>query len=310
MSLLDLLPGASDACEIIASIRNRDGWLEKKRTGFGSSDGPSLLNCGHESPMAVYTSKVLGPKDERPDQKMMVGRLIQPTIAMLVELAIGGKAQEFEMLVRSRSIPWILATPDYILNHPTLGWVLLELKNTTDSSTCRDKLRPCRMHWVQCQHQLAASGQRVMILAVFLFGYDLRLYEVRRDDAWLEGEYLPMLQRSWECVRARRLPEADDSESCRKALVRLFPDPDPEVVLQCDDIDDQPYVIAVEEIDRLQRACDKFKNQLRTRLVEAKAGTALLPDGTRWVLTKTKKGQSMKRWPVNGATEPQEESEA
>ena len=297
---------------MVCTANDKPRWLEARRYGLGSSDGADVLNVGYGSRMACYASKVLGPKPWDDDPKKRAGRVLEKAIAEIAQIELGtGPARVFQLLLRSKRWPLLTCTPDFLVEAPRLGLVMEETKNTTESEEWEDD-RPCRRNWIQCQHQLAVTGQRFMLLVGLLWGYKLVPIVIERDDKWIEGTYVPALEEFWSLVRARKIPGPDPSESCRRALVELFPEHAPGLTVDLPDLADQPYAFAHEEVERLTAAIGLYQNDIRARMQEAE--TAFLSDGTRWTYKTNKKGvRTLRRWPVktkDAATAPQEESAA
>jgi predicted phage-related endonuclease len=265
---------------------------------IGSSDSPTLFGCGYaeSSILGLWTEKVLGPGPDRDDAKLRAGRVLQPAIARLASMELGGPVREVEILFRSTRWPWMTCTPDFEIEHPDHGWMDLETKNTTAVEEW-PKEKPCARHWIQCQHQMAVRGRAGMILYGLLFGYQTRRYWVPRDDRFIEQELVPETGRLWQMIRTRTRPDPDHTASSSEAIQRLFPfaagtavELDPEasdMTDRCLELDEQ--------MKPMKQERETLRNKIKVAMGTAELG--LLPDG-HWTYAENVNGQrALRYWP-------------
>lgn len=259
--------------------------------------------CDWTSAYAIWLDKVMGTKPLEDNAKLRAGRVLQDAIATLTTMELGGGAYRYEVLCRSLEHPYATCTPDFLFDHPELGRVLLETKNTTQAEEWPLHGNPCLRNWVQCQHQMLVMGERVMVLAGLLFGYELRTYVVHRDDRFLERRLIPELRRLWGMIGERVRPDPDHTEASRRALEEEYETITPgkviELGLEYQAIDDE---LADHEpvYKRAKQERDRLRNLIRDAMGDAER--AVLPDGTRWTRSQDVTGKrSLRRWPMKGA---------
>ena len=261
-------------------------WKPRRRHRVGASESAAILGVpgAWGGPYSVYGDKVLPPKEDDDDEKKLAGRVLEEAIAELARLKLGAKEKRrAARLLGSTIYPHLGCTLDYWVLHPIHGWIPLECKNTTESDDWRDDDRPPPHVWVQCQHQLAVTGEPIMVCAVLLWGYQLKCYEVPRDEKFITGTLVPETTRLWGHVEAGTRPDPDPSKECTATIKRLFPDAEPEKWLLVDEVTDYldvTYFGLKEQADHLAERMADIKNQMRDKLENAEG--VVMDDGRKW----------------------------
>jgi putative phage-type endonuclease len=284
---------------MVATIERYDteaDWLAARRRGIGASEAAAVLGLSKFlSPMDVWSDKV-GLAEPRAElERMKWGKRLQRPIAE-------GYAEETRRtlidpgpytLVRSVPYPWLVASPDYLLE-PTgeqRGRGTLDVKNSSVFMRQDWADEPPLVYQIQVQQQLLVTGCTWGVLAALLGGQellytDLVMHEGAR--AWL----LEDLEKFWRLVQAETPPPVlDGSAQTTAALRSLFPKPEPgqTVVLPPEALEWDRIVQEGEaSIDALEGAVNAAKNQLRAAIGSAEAG--VLAGGVIW----THKFQSRK----------------
>ena len=101
--------------DVIGSSAMREGWLQLRRRGIGSSDSPAILGLSpFASPLSVYVDK-LGLSDEREQtEQQKWGLILEPHIVEEFARETGRTAEHRNDLLRSKSHPFMQATCDAV----------------------------------------------------------------------------------------------------------------------------------------------------------------------------------------------------
>src|SRR4030095_5248994 len=142
----------------------------RRRSGIASSDAPLILDA---SPYGGAFDVDLEKIGEAPSRESSVGirrgKLLEPLVAALYQERYPERtvSDPDGGLFRSTEWPYLLATPDRWVVHPTRGLGLLELKTTTDWQREEWADEPPLHVLVQVQHQLAVlRGQWASLAAL------------------------------------------------------------------------------------------------------------------------------------------------
>lgn len=110
----------------------RDDWLEQRRHGIGASDVAGILNLSPwATPFTVWQSKVL-PLTEQSDEdnkSKRRGRILEAAVGRWAAEELDRTLTETDLIVHPDH-DWARCTPDYFLDHTTIGREGLETKTT------------------------------------------------------------------------------------------------------------------------------------------------------------------------------------
>lgn len=167
----------------------REQWLALRREGIGGSDIAAILGISHfRTSLDVYMEKTMGVST--PDSPYLrIGRLIEPTIAVLFEEATNLKTTILPegSLFRSKTDPLKMCTPDRLIEGEHAG---LEMKNVDRSKasewgpTMSQEIPIdafCQAHW--CMDVLEYP---VWYVAALIGGNDFRFYRFEQDPSLCE----------------------------------------------------------------------------------------------------------------------------
>jgi putative phage-type endonuclease len=209
--------------ETIGDSRDRERWLELRRSGIGSSDAPAVLGVSPwGSPLSVYADKIGASVDREASEAMRWGNLLEPLIAEEFAKETGRRVALAGSLLRSAARSWQLSTLDaeqVAIGHDGPG--VLEIKATGFRAGDWHEGIPEHV-MAQCQHQLATTGWKWGSVAVLLFGCRLLWADFERDDALIERMNAAEAE-FWRRVEERQPPAPDGSEASREALRLLYP---------------------------------------------------------------------------------------
>lgn len=269
-----------DATGILS--RDRARWLAARRNGVGGSEVAAILGAHpYKSALEVYADKVGAPVPETTSEPARWGQLFEgPILAEFAE-RVGREVEPSNELYRRRERPWHLCTPDGVqpeAPRPFEGPGAAEVK-TTGYGNWSEEI-PAHV-LIQVQHQMAVleCGWSSLVWLPF----------PERRLAWREfgrhEEFLALLVERvddfWTRVLTRKPPDADGSESSRRALYALAPELVDEVVAF-----DGAEAIAdeLESINQRLKALEARKDLIADRVMQTldRYKVGLLEDGRYW----------------------------
>lgn len=239
---------------------DRERWLRARRRGLGGSDVAAILGMHpYKSALEVYADKVGSlPVDADAGEVALWGNIFEGPILSEFARRSGRRIVPNAELLQSRQRPIWLATPDGIQLDGGPVWALgpgtLEVKMTA-------------LDWsgelagyvqVQVQMQLLVTGA-LWGSCIWLPVPERRLQTV---DLRPFPEFQAMLGEQvdafWLRVLERREPDADGSDSARRALFALHPELLDEVV----ELDDEAEAVA-DEMEAINAALSTLEGRKR-----------------------------------------------
>jgi putative phage-type endonuclease len=199
-------------------------WLAARRSGIGSSDAPVIAG-ERGSLLALWAEKaglVERPAvDEATQKRFDRGHRLEPVVADWYADETGRPLRRVSRLLRRADTPWALASLDRVSARRGERRIV-EVK-TSASSRWGDTAEgvPADVY-PQVQHQLWVTGYDVADVVALTGGLELRIVEVARDDAYL-ADLIELETEFWRRVEARERPDVDGSDETRRALSRLHP---------------------------------------------------------------------------------------
>lgn len=210
---------------------DREGWLAARRTGIGSSDAPAV--CGlspWSTPLGVYADKVWAVEDERDNEAMELGRMLEESIGQLYTKRTRFELAEPDMM-RSTERPWQLANIDRLAvtkcGDYLLGKIVeIKLSGTSQGwgSDGTDDIPPG--YFVQVTHQMDVYGSDVADLAALICGVSFRVYEIRLSEP-IRDRMREIEMGFWQLVQDKTAPPPDFAHASTLELMKRLNVPDP-----------------------------------------------------------------------------------
>ena len=157
-----------------------------------------------------------------------------------------------------------------------------------------------RWIWIQLQAQCVVTAQDhayVALLAGGFQGMAFRWAKVDRDDDFIVGDLLPACEALMRNVTDGVPPDPDGSYAASHALARLYPNTEPEKVVELGGglIEaDAVFKAAAQRESAAKATADLVRNKIRAAIGDAEAG--ILPNGVRWTWKKNRRGvRSLRR---------------
>lgn len=252
----------------------REEWLEARRERIGGSDAAAIVGLSKwATPLTVYMDKK-GLSPDKPDNiPMLIGRVLEETVAQLWMQETGKKCQRRNAILINPAYPFAHANVDRWVVGENAG---LECKTTSEMNlkTIRGGEYPAN-YYVQCMHYMMITGANRWYLAVLVGNKEFHTFTIERDEeeiaalmeqekAFYENYLLPGV-----------MPAPSGSAQDDAALKTLYPaaDTDAEAV----DLSDMAMTFAaLVEAKRSKSLCEgiiaKAEQDIKARLGNASEG--------------------------------------
>lgn len=268
---------------------NRDQWLIERKSGVGGSDVAPILGLSpFKTAFEVWLDKT---KAELADdgmeelERIQFGRLMEDIIAREYARREGVKVRRRHELVRHSRYPWMIASPDRLIEGKRCG---LECKNV-DAMAFRlgDWGEPGTdqapdEYVLQCQHYMIVLDYPVWHLAACVGGNRLVTFVIERD-AELAEMLIEAEHAFWQCVEARREPAIDyEHPTTEGVLRRLYSGTNGETTYLGEDIAHWHHV--KEQADDIVKQYHGVSQVARNHILEAmgSASIGMLSDGSAY----------------------------
>ena len=273
-----------------------DEWLALRRTGIGGSDAGAIMGVSpYKGAFSVWADKQgkLPPLED--NEAMRQGRDLEDYVARRFAEASGLRVRHEYSMLRSVEHPCMLADIDRRIIGEHAG---LECKTSRDITMARYRNGEYPMeYYCQCLHYLAVTGWDCWYLAVLVYGTDLLIYKICRDEVMDDIEALIKAEEAfWDNHMVLDVPPAPDAlDSTAAALGSVYPHEDGTTV--CADQDTDQALTDLAALKAQKRALDRQiterENQIKAAMGEAEviAGTSVSAtwrSSERTTISKTK----------------------
>ncbi len=274
-----------DACQATGVTQDdRERWLAARRSGLGGSEVAAVLGIHpYKSALEVYADKCgLLPPEGETSEVARWGTIFEGPILEEFARRTGREVVRSNELLRSRLRPWQTVTPDAVqysgVPKGCSGPGLAECK-TTGFGDWQEQI-PAHV-LVQVQHGLAVTGAEWQTLVWLPFPERKLDWRDILPHADFQALLLERVDQFWKRVLDRRPPDADGSDSAKRALFAL----DPELVEECVELEDADEIAdELEEIAETLRRCEARKALISNRIIQVLGDckVGLLEDGRYW----------------------------
>ena len=257
-----------------------DEWLALRRTGIGGSDAGAIMGVSpYKGAFSVWADKQgkLPPLED--NEAMRQGRDLEDYVARRFAEASGLRVRHEYSMLRSVDHPCMLADIDRRIIGERAG---LECKTSRDITMARYRNGDYPMeYYCQCLHYLAVTGWDCWYLAVLVYGTDLLIYKICRDEVLDDIEALIKAEEAfWDSHVVLDQPPAPDAlDSTAAALGSVYPCEDGTTVCADQDADQALTELAALKAQKraLDRQITERENQIKAAMGEAEvlAGTSV-----------------------------------
>ncbi len=211
----------------LVSTKNmsRAEWLAVRGRGIGSSDAAVAAGFSpYKSPLELWLEKTerQAPPDLAANDSVFWGTTLEHIIANVYATRTGVKVRRLNAVLQHPEHPFMLANLDRVVQHPTDGNGILEVKTAGVNSAKFWEEGVPDSYQCQVLHQLAVTGKTWCDVAVLIGGQDFRVYRILRD----EDKITELIRREikfWQYVIDDVPPPVDGSESSARALSNMYP---------------------------------------------------------------------------------------
>lgn len=290
--------------DTIADTRTltHDEWLALRRTGIGGSDAGAIMGVSpYKGAFTVWADKQgkLPPLED--NEAMRQGRDLEDYVARRFAEASGLRVRHEYSMLRSVEHPCMLADIDRRIIGERAG---LECKTSRDITMTRYRNGEYPMeYYCQCLHYLAVTGWDCWYLAVLVYGTDLLIYKICRDEVMDDIEALIKAEEAfWDSQVVLDQPPAPDAlDSTAAALGSVYPCEDGTTVCADQDADQALTELAALKAQRraLDRQITERENQIKAAMGEAEvlAGTSVSATWRSSERTTISKEKLLKAYP-------------
>ena len=284
--------------DAIADTRTltHDEWLALRRTGIGGSDAGAIMGVSpYKGAFTVWADKQgkLPPLED--NEAMRQGRDLEDYVARRFAEVSGLKVRHEYSMLRSVDHPCMLADIDRRIIGERAG---LECKTSRDITMARYRNGEYPMeYYCQCLHYLAVTGWDCWYLAVLVYGTDLLIYKICRDEVLDDIEALIRAEEAfWKNHMVLDQPPAPDAlDSTAAALGSVYPHEDGTTVCADQDADQALTDLAALKAQKraLDRQITERENQIKAAMGEAEviavtSVSATWRSSERTTISKTK----------------------
>lgn len=268
--------------DAIADTRTitHDEWLALRRTGIGGSDAGAIMGVSpYKGAFTVWADKMgkLPPIED--NEAIRQGRDLEDYVARRFAEASGLRVRHEYSMLRSVEHPCMLADIDRRIIGERAG---LECKTSRDITMARYRNGEYPMeYYCQCLHYLAVTGWDCWHLAVLVYGTDLLIFKICRDEVLDDIEALIKAEEAfWDNhVVLNQSPAPDALDSTAAALGSVYPYEDGATVCADQEADRALTELAALKAQRrsLDRQIVERENQIKAAMGEAEvlAGTSV-----------------------------------
>ncbi len=276
---------ASNNAIRLVSTKNlgREEWLSVRGQGIGSSDAAVAVGLSsYKSPLELWLEKTerQAAADLSDNDAVFWGTTLEHIVASVYAQRTGVKVRRLNAVLQHPEHAFMLANLDRVVQHPTDGSGVLEVKTAGVNSAKFWEDGVPESYQCQVLHQLAVTGKHWCDVAVLIGGQDFRVYRITRDEAKITD----LIQREaafWKCVVDDIPPAVDGSESSGRALASLYPS-DRGETLDCRDDTEMNRLFSDYWTIRQQRESAAEQEELLKQRIQERLGFAsgaILSDG-------------------------------
>ena len=216
----------SNAVRLVSTKNmSREEWLSVRGRGIGSSDAAVAVGLSpYKSPLELWlekTDRQLAP-DLAANDAVFWGTTLEHIIATVYAERTGVKVRRLNAVLQHPEYPFMLANLDRVVQHPTDGNGILEVKTAGVNSARFWEDGVPEAYQCQVLHQLAVTGKAWCDLAVLIGGQDFRVYRIVRDEEKI-ADLIEREVKFWQYVIDDESPPVDGTESSSRALASMYP---------------------------------------------------------------------------------------
>ena len=272
----------------------KERWLSYRKCGLTGSDAGAVLGVNpYRSAFQVYYDKTSDSTMETDNEAMRQGRDLEEYVAQRFCEATGLKVRRANAIYQSEEHPVLLADFDRLVVGQKAG---LECKTVSPFSADKWADGKIPAHYLaQIQHYLAVSGYDCWYIAALIFGRELVIHKILRDEEAI-SDLIKKEEYFWMCHVMPCVPPAPTgSEGDTEQLNQMYAasNRDKSVDLAAlQSLLDKRQSLA-EQIEQLEQQKAAIEQQVKLEMQDAAYGTA---PGYKvsWVSTESRRVDSQR----------------
>jgi len=238
-------------------------WLRYRKQGITGTDAGAIVGMNpYLSAFQVYQDKITDSIEEIDNEAMRQGRDMEEYVASRFEEATGKKVRRANAIYQNEKHPIMLADFDRLVVGENAG---LECKTVSPYLADRWANGGIPFHYqMQVQHYLAVSGYEKWYICALVYGKDLIIREINRDEELITN-LIAIEENFWyENVVKRVMPDPDGSKACSEAISSMYKSADKEKTVQLPGFN--PLLYRRMEIDELIKKLETEKNAIEQKV--------------------------------------------
>ncbi len=258
-------------------------WYAARKTGIGASEAAAA--CGMSewaTALDIYLRKRQLVDEQADNQRMRMGRRLEPIIIDEYEDRSGLSVVRPCGLMRHPEHPHIFATPDGDIPQVDKG---LECKATNFRQAARlgdEGTDSILDEWLlQSQQGMAVTGRKIWDVAVLVDGFDLKVFTVERNES-LIACIIAAETELWQRIQNGDPPEPDWTHARTPELIRELHGVSEGLLVALSVDAARDWELQARISERLKK-WERLRDGLKARALHAmgEAEVAVLPDGLR-----------------------------
>lgn len=196
---------------------DKSEWLRYRKQGVTGTDAAAIVGMHpYCSAFDVYQDKITDEIEDIDNESMRQGRDLEEYVAIRFGEETGMKVRRARAIYRNEQHPWLLADFDRLIVGQRAG---LECKTVSPYSADKWANGKTPEHYVlQVQHYLAVSGFDCWYIAALIFGTELVIRKIERDEELIRN-LITIEERFWNHnVIGRNIPDPDGSKAYSEVL--------------------------------------------------------------------------------------------
>jgi len=258
----------------MASVINREAWLEERRHGIGGSDAPVIMGVSPWKTILDLWLEKTGEYTlalEEDKERIYWGRVLEDIVAQEFVKRTGIRVRRCNRTLTHPKYKWMIGNVDRLLVGEKAG---LEIKTTNTYAAGDWDNKIPDYYYPQVQHYIEVRQADFWWVAVLIGGQEFRTYKVLRDDTYIK-ELVEAEAEFWRLVEKKTPPPIDGSEAASEYLKRTYPRAEAGKIIELP-FEAYELVLAYERLSEeeknVQKAKEEAANKLKAMLGDAEIG--------------------------------------
>ncbi|KGG81081.1 hypothetical protein Y919_02665 [Caloranaerobacter azorensis H53214] len=264
---------------------SHEEWLKWRQKGIGGSDAAAIAGLNpHRSPIKVYLEKIGQAEPEEDNERMRIGRDLEPYVAYRFSEATGLKVRRRNATLQHPKYPYMIADVDRLIVGKDEG---LECK-VTNSYAKKEWEEEIPVHYeIQCHHYMAVTGYSAWWIAVLIGNEKFVYKKIERDEEIIN--YLIQIEKDfWENhVLKREMPAPDGSSAAAEIIKKMYPQSKSDSFIELSPNKFKSKLQRLDEIKELMSKLDEEKKQIEQEIQIEMGENEIALIGDRKVIWKS-----------------------